>query len=352
MPRPLALLLLLCLVFIAANAPASPWLAGSGVGIAIPGGELDLSSATWNPATRTLWVVRQDRRAWEVGYDTGAGAFAVLRVLLLPSGIGSDIEACTQVDFAQDELYTLAEDQGRIARVVNLSGTPSVARVWNLETPSNGYTLPTETAAGAGPEGLVFVPDAGLMAAGFRYPDGSAFAGSTRGMGGLFFVGHQVQGRLHVFDLNPDVSDDFVNRGSFQTAATETAGLEFDRGDGRLYLWHNPAAGNSLEISRLTSNATASVLDPFEIHDTGAPSGNLEGFALVSQASCREFGSGPSERTLFLTQDGGSPNLLAYAAFPCGATAVPALTLRGLALLVASMALALRSRRRALGRHG
>jgi hypothetical protein len=81
MPRSRTLLpLLLCLTSVATDAAGSPWPAGSGVGIAIPGGELDLSGATRSPETRTL-----------------------------------DIEACTQVDFANDEIYTLAEDQGRLA---------------------------------------------------------------------------------------------------------------------------------------------------------------------------------------------------------------------------------------------
>jgi hypothetical protein len=47
------------------------------------------------------------------------------------------------------------------------------------------------------------------------------------------------------------------------------------------------------------------------------PSGNLEGIALVGRASCGEFGTSDSERLLFLTRDGGSPNLVYFDEFAC-----------------------------------
>ena len=50
------------------------------------------------------------------------------------------------------------------------------------------------------------------------------------------------------------------------------------------------------------------------------PSGNLEGIAVVGRASCGAFGSANSERALFLTRDGGSPNLLLFDMFPCDCT--------------------------------
>ena len=96
------------------------------------------------------------------------------------------------------------------------------------------------------------MPDAALLAAGFRFPDGSAFGGSTKGMGGLLFVGHQIEGRLHVFDVNPGVSDDFINHGSFLTSAGEIAGLHFDRTSALMFVWHNPSNVNSLEVSTLS----------------------------------------------------------------------------------------------------
>ena len=299
---------------------AAPWPGGSETAIAITGASNDLSGATWNPESQSLWVVRQNRQVWEYAYDSGSASFALLQTLVLPSGIGSDIEACAQVDHsAADELYTLDEDNGRIARVVDIDGTPTVQRVWNLLVTNNGHALPPESG-GQGPEGLEFVPDADLLAAGFRFPDGSVFPGSTKGMGGLMFVGHQIDGELHVFDVNPDMSEDFVNYGAFLTSATEIAGLHFDRTSGLMYVWHNPSNVNSLEISTLSSNATVGTIDTLELYDSAMPTGNLEGVAVVGRASCGAFGSADSERALFLTRDGGSPNLRYFEMFPCDCT--------------------------------
>ncbi len=302
-------------------AAASPWPGGSEITIPIDDASSDLSGATWNPQSQSLWVIRQNRQVWEFLHNAGSGSFELFQTLVLPSGIGSDIEACAQVDHAiADELYTLAENQGRIARVVDIDSSPVVQQIWNLEVSNNGHALPPETS-GLGAEGLEFVPDADLLAAGFRFPDGSAFSGSTKGMGGLMFVGHQIDGRLHVFDLNPNTSNDFLNHGSFLTSATEIAGLHFDRTSAQMYLWHSPSGVHSLEISTLSSTALQGTLDTLEIYDSSMPPGNLEGIAVVSRASCGEFGSLDAERSLFLTRDGGSPNLVYFGEHPCDCTA-------------------------------
>lgn len=308
--------------FFASIAPvaASPWPGGSEISIAISGATSDLSGATWNPQSESLWVMRQNRQVWEFAWNPVSTNFELLQTGLLPSGIGGDVEAIAQVDHAVfDEVYTLSENEGRIARVIDADGSPSVLRVWNLEVTNNGHALPPETA-GQGAEALEFVPDTALLEAGFQFPDGSAFAGSTKGMGGLLFVGHQISGRLHVFDVNPDISEDFVNHGSFLTAASEIAGLHFDRTSALMFIWHNPSNVNSLEISTLSSNATIGTIDADEIYDSAMPSGNLEGLAVVSRNQCGEFGSLPAERSLFLTRDGGSQNLVYFEQEPCDCT--------------------------------
>jgi hypothetical protein len=318
----------------ASLAVAVPWPGGSETEIPITGATIDLSGATWNPVSQSLWVVKQTRQLWEYGYDLDTGSFVLLRTMVLPGGIGigGDIEACAQVDHsAADEIYLLSETQGRIARVADISGTPTVLAAWNLEVTNNGHALPPETPAGIGAEGLEFAPDAQLLAAGFRFPDGSAFTGSTKGMGGLMFVGHQFEGRLHVFDLNPVASDDFINHGSFLTSADETAGLHFDRTSGKMFVWHNPSDVNSLEISMLSSNASVGKIDTLKLFDSAMPSGNIEGIAVVDQAECSQFGAAEFDRLLFLTRDAQSPNLVYFAEFPCrgDGKSVPALSAWG-----------------------
>ena len=298
-------------------ANANPWPGGSETAIPISGASSDLSGATWNPESQSIWVARQNRQVWEYAYDSGLQGFALLHTVILPSAVGADIEAIAQVDHSvTDELYTLDEETGRIALTVDVKGTPTVPRVWNLGVTNNGHALPPETS-GSGPEGLEFVPDANLVAAGFRFPDGSAFAGSTKGMGGLMFVGHQTNGRLHVFDVNPNVSEDFINHGSFLTSADEVAGLHFDRRSGLMYIWHNASSGNSLEISTLSSNDSMGTIDTVALYDSSTPTGNLEGIAIVGRLFCGEFGSANAARTLFLTRDGGSSEFIYFDEFPC-----------------------------------
>jgi hypothetical protein len=134
------------------------------------------------------------------------------------------------------------------------------------------------------------------------------------------FVGHQINGRLHVFDLNPDVSNDFVNHGSFLTSTSEIAGLHFDRTSAQMYLWHSPGGVNSLEVSTLASDTLLGTLDTLELYDSAMPAGNLEGIAVVSRSSCGELGALDAERSLFLTRDGGSPNLVYFDQHPCDCT--------------------------------
>ncbi len=299
------------------SVPAANWPGGSGTTIVVPGTETDLSAAGWIPLNSELFIARQNGQIWRLAWNQGEGNFTVLETATLPVSAGSDIEALAVVDFeAGDEVYTLAEDQGRLSRVTLSGGSLTVSAVWNLEVLNNAQALPPETG-GAGAEGLEYVPDANLLSAGFRLPNGDLFSGSSKGMGGLIFVGHQSGGRLHVFDVNPGVSEDFVNHGSFATARTEIAGLHFDRNLGWMYIWHNPLLVNSLEVTGLRSNTTVGVVDVLAHYTSGMPAGNLEGLAVVSPEDCGAYGSDATSRSLFLARDGGSPNLEAFRDFPC-----------------------------------
>lgn len=67
------------------------------------------------------------------------------------------------------------------------------------------------------------------------------------------FVGHQNGGALYAFDLDPN-SNAFTFVGEYRTAYDETAALHFDRGNGRLYIWHD-ADWDTWEVNDLTSTA-------------------------------------------------------------------------------------------------
>ena len=140
---------------------------------------------------------------------------------------------------------------------------------------------------------------------------------SAEGMGGLMLVGHQAGGRIYAFDLNRTTGD-FIFVGEYLTEKQETAGLEFDRSTGLLYIWHGQ--GNShLEVARLSSTEVEGdrKLDAIRIYDGFAPvllgSKNHEGVAILPIEECVD-----GHRGLFVTTDGGGySSLLLFQQFPC-----------------------------------
>ena len=235
----------------------------------------DISGAYWNTSNRTFWVccnnpgifwaLRQDQAgSWHIATNTtGTQARWVA---------GGDLEGICQVDDTRLCVCLLDEDGWIRQYDVSNYGVVNQTRAWDIRA----YC---PEVAGAGPEGIAFVPDDWLNREGFLDSSG-ALRTSRNGMGGLMFVGSQIGGYVHVFDLNPD-ADTFTYCGSNQTAQAETADLAFDRGTGKLYLWHN-LGPNYLEVAELNSTLTGGVRRLRALIEyTGPRAGNLEGFALV-----------------------------------------------------------------------
>lgn len=273
----------------------------------------DLSGAFWNPVTRRLWLCRNGpsgatSKLWCLK-ETGTGWFEV------DTRAGNrgewtnfgDFEAVTQVNLNTDVVYAMIEGEEVIRQyAVAIYGAQMLQRTWNTSP-----HLPLSGAAGA--EGLAFVPNAHLRAAGFVDPAGVPREG-TRGMGGLMFVGHQNGGRVYVFDLDPN-SSAFTFVGAYRTADSETAELFFDRSTGVLHAWH----GNS---NRLESMSLASTVSGSErrfvtlgLHSAppGTPSNaNIEGLAIADNGDATG-----GRRSLFMTiDDGGATSLLWFRNFP------------------------------------
>lgn len=234
----------------------------------------NMSGACWNPTTRTLWLANNYGRFFALVED-GAGSFQIAtngagtKAKWLPGG---DVEAVCQVEYSDDIVYILDENGWIREYDVSAYGVVSQNRAWDIraECPE---------VSGAGPEGITFVPDVWLQRQGFRSADGDLYV-STNGLGGLMLVGHQSGGYVHAFDLKPsDSSYRYVGR--FKTGRSETAGLEFDRQSGKLYIWHNTGV-NYLEITELNSypDGADRRLRPLVEYE-GPRSGNLEGFACV-----------------------------------------------------------------------
>ena len=142
-----------------------------------------------------------------------------------------------------------------------------------------------EDTGNTGPEGIVFIPDAALSAAGFISQQTGNLYTSQKGMGGLMFVAHQDEGYIWVFDVNPTVNNDFLYVGKYQTNRLESTDLAFDRTTGMLYILHNIGA-NYLEVTDLGSVVTGSERKFTTVNEYFLPNPtdgniNIEGFAIV-----------------------------------------------------------------------
>ncbi|MEQ1504885.1 MAG: hypothetical protein ABMB14_21805 [Myxococcota bacterium] len=279
-----------------------------------PALEVSLSGAAWDPVNHRLWVVRNSGGAavwrlvqdaigrWIVDEDTAHVRAEWLDV----SGLsGLDLESLTIPDpvGAPDVVYLMAEgDEQIVAFDLSVPGEAEPVGVWD----TSPY-LPLLDQLGS--EGLTFVPDGALAAAGFVDGDGLPRV-SAGGMGGLFFVGHQNGGKVYAFDLG--AFDTVAHVGTFDTARLDTSGLEFDAATNRLYLWHGVT--NTLEITRLTSSDTGGTyrkLDTEYVFQHPSDM-NLEGIAVTGGDDCAD-----GTRSLFLIADDGGPaSIQLYSDWP------------------------------------
>lgn len=279
-----------------------------------PGLGDDLSGAVWNPHTGTLWVCRNgpkaDSRLWALEQD-GAGLWRVATRAGRPGEwrqLG-DSEGVTFADFAEEVVFVLVEGEERIHELdVSRFGEKRVLRAYDTRP-----HLPLSGADGA--EGLTFVPDDLLVAAGFVDADGEPRV-SRRGMGGLMLVGHQNGGGVFAFDLDRATGAvDFVGEYRVQVGdgpARRTLGkvvaLEADRSSGALLIWHGLDDENLLSVVELASQpvpgAAWRAFAGARVHR--GPSGRrYEGLALAPAGDALH-----PHPTLYLTVDDGATHAL------------------------------------------
>lgn len=286
--------------FAQSDWPSENWATATNLTSAMSSsGIVELSGLHWNPDNKRLYAVQNDGRLRVLQYSESTSTFSQIGNKTLDGGP----EGITQVDFAANEFYTIDENAYEIRKYTyNTSfSTVTEARHWDLlASPS-----PMEDTGNTGPEGIVFVPDPFLSQIGFTSPEtGQAYV-STKGMGGLMFIAHQDGGYVWVFDLNPNVNNDFVYVGKFHTSRSESCDLAFDRSAGLLYILHN-LDDNYLEVTDMTlapapgAEPTFSVTSEYFIANPASSNVNIEGFALMPKCGnligsaflCRDVSSG------------------------------------------------------------
>ncbi len=264
--------------------PSIPWTSGVNLTpVMDPVGLTDISGLFWNEVTKRLYVSNGNGGLRVLQLNTTTNTFAQIANRSYTAGP----EGITQVNLSANEYYTIDEDNYQIRKYTHPADFSSLtlSKSWNIvASPS-----PMTNTGNTGPEGITFVPDSFLSAIGFISQASGLPYTSVKGLGGLFFIAHQNQGYIWVFDVNPNLSNDFAYVGKYKTNKSESCELSFDRTTGLLYILHN-TLGNFIEVTNLTSSIVTGGDRKFTVNNeyyVSNPTGNqnIEGFTIMSKCS-------------------------------------------------------------------
>lgn len=241
-------------------------------------GILELSGLHWNSQNSRLYAVQNNGKLRVLQFNEATNTFTQIGNKSLDGGP----EGITQINLDSNELYVMDENNYQIVKYTYTTNFSSVtlSNHWDV-------TLAPSTmlnTGNTGPEGIVFVPDSFLLSIGFISQLTGQLYTSVKGSGGLFFIAHQDEGYVWVFDINPNINDDFAYVGKYKTNADESCDLAFDRSTGLLYILHNSIRNNSLEVVNLSSAMVSgerkfTTVSEYLITNP-AENENIEGFAI------------------------------------------------------------------------
>ena len=261
--------------------PASSWSTATNLtNVMDVNGITDLSGLHFNPTNNRLYSVQGDGHLRVLLLNVTNNTFSQIANKTIVGGP----EGITQANLYANEFYTIDENNYEIRRYTHTANFSTVTEFkhWNLlASPS-----PMQDTGNTGPEGIVFIPDSFLIANGFVSQQTGQLYSSVKGLGGLFFVAHQDEGYVWVFDVNPNSNNDFAYVGKYQTNHTESCDLAFDRSTGLLYILHNIIGNNRLEVTNLSTSLNGSSrkfipLNDYQITNPTGNNDNVEGFALT-----------------------------------------------------------------------
>lgn len=286
----------------AQNWPSVSWSSAANLTATMDtDGVTDLSGLHFNPINNRLYAVQGDGRVRILQWNTTTNSFSQLASKSLSGGP----EGITQANLNANEFYTIDENNYEIRRYTHTASfsTVTLYKHWNLlASPS-----PMSDTGNTGPEGIVFIPDSALASIGFISQQTGQLYTSVKGLGGLFFVAHQDEGYVWVFDVNPNANDDFAYVGKYRTSRSESCDLSFDRSTGLLYILHNITGNNKLEVTNLATVSVGGGERKFAVtaeYNLATPTDgndNIEGFAVTSKCTtngnlsgwlCRDVESG------------------------------------------------------------
>lgn len=278
----LVVIVLICTInFAHINAQNSwsskSWANATNLSSILPTSVVELSGLYWNNELKRLLSVGDAGYFAALQYNSTTNQFTLLGSVKNLDGP----EGITQVNTLGNEFYTIDENAYEIRKYTFNTNFTSISKLnsWNLLIAPSPMTNTDNT----GPEGIAFVPDSYLQKTAFISSVSGQVYTSTKGMGGLLFLAHQDGGLVWVYDVNPNVNNDFLFVGKYKTNRSESCDLAFDNSTGLMYILHN-IDDNYLEVSNLKSSLYSGEYKFNFIHEylIPNPSGtaNVEGFTL------------------------------------------------------------------------
>jgi hypothetical protein len=268
----------------------------------------NLSGLTYEPATASspaaLWAVVNGPgtlfRMVKAGatWVPDAGEWALGKALHYPNGLGNpDSEGVTYGSSVADGIYVATErnnDASTVSRNAVLRFDVSAAGTQLTATHDWDVTsLLPATGANLGLEGVSWVPDAFLVSKAFFDESKSLPYNPTDYPGhgtGLFIVGVEGTGMLHVFAMN-HTSGAAIKVASFASGNPGAMGIEFDRDVGYLWVTCDDTCGNRASVLDIDTTAGSPTLGRFVVRrqfnrPTTLPDSNNEGIAIAPESEC------------------------------------------------------------------
>ncbi|MFI8362083.1 lamin tail domain-containing protein [Streptomyces sp. NPDC085612] len=280
------------------TAPAA-WPGGGTVATADASGVFGQDLSGLHQEGGVLWAAQNSGRLWRLVRDGSggwtpdtAGGWSSGKTLRYPGGSGSpDGEGVTLTGGGSAAgVYVATERNGDASGTSRLSvlkydvsgtgGTLTAAKEWNLtsDLPAVGPNL--------GFEGITWVPDTHLTAAGFKDSStGAAYDPARYGShgAGVFFVGVEGTGTIHGYVLAD--SGAFTRVASFGSGMGAVMELQWEPQAGRLWaVCDNTCDGQhrTFRVDASGAFATAAVHN----RPAGMPNLNNEGFTLAGADEC------------------------------------------------------------------
>jgi hypothetical protein len=300
--------------------------AGNLSGLTYEGAAAGSPAVLWAARNRpgTLYRLLHDGSIWTS--DTASGWNAGKAIHYADGSGNVDVEGITRAELDQPAMYAATERDNDALTV----SRPSILR-FDLTTSATSLSATHEwdlvadlpaVDANLGLEAITYVPDAFLVARSFvDESTGSVYdpADYPNHVGGLFFVGLQVNGAIYAYALDHTAV-------TFHRVATIASGhptimsLDFDRETGMLWAGCNDSCNGQVNVLVVDENSSSGTFGRFRVRfEFARPSSmpNLvnEGFALAPESEC----SGGQKPAFFADDAETDGHAIRRDTVPCGA---------------------------------